>query len=62
MARERKTQDRFDVEGYYSHGWETVTSEMVRSEALARLREYRENERGTSFRLVKRRERIEQTT
>ena len=36
------------VESYYSarHGWETVTREETRAEALARLREYRENEPG----------------
>ena len=42
----------------YGHGWEDLTAEGTRKEALARLREYRENEAGVSFRLIRRRERI----
>lgn len=56
---QRKTRDEFSVEGHYAHGWEAVTTEDTRSEARARLREYRENETGTAFRLVKHRVRIE---
>lgn len=40
----------------YGHGWEDLTAETTREEALARLREYRENEPGTSFRRIRRRE------
>lgn len=59
MARERKTIDRFDVEGDYGygHGFEIVTSETTFSDGRLRLREYRENEPGIAFRLKKRRER-----
>jgi hypothetical protein len=53
----RKTIDSYDIQGNYGHGWETVTSEDSRKEATQRLREYKENETGTSFRLIKRRER-----
>jgi hypothetical protein len=41
----------------YGHGWEDLTAEDTRKEALARLREYRENE-SAPFRLIRRRERI----
>jgi len=46
----------------YGHGWEDLTAEDTRKEALARLREYRENERGVAFRLIRRRERIGEAT
>ena len=42
----------------YGHGWEDLTAEDTRKEALVRLREYRKNEAGTPFRLIRRRERI----
>ena len=55
----RKTRDVWDVEGYYGMGWERVTSETTRPEAKERLAEYRKNDPGTPYRIVKRRERIE---
>lgn len=60
MARKRKTRDVWEVRGNYGygHGWECVTAEVTRKEALARLREYRENEPGVPFKLVKTREEI----
>lgn len=49
---ERKESTHYwAVEGCYAYGWEEVAAEDVRAEALARLREYRENERGTVFRV-----------
>lgn len=59
-TRPRKTRDVFVVQGNYGygHGWEDLTAEEHRKEGLARLREYRENEAGTPFRLVSRREKI----
>jgi hypothetical protein len=56
---QRKTRDVWNVEGYYTYGWETVTAEETRREAKERLHEYRENEPGTAFRLKLQRERIE---
>lgn len=50
----RSTEDVWDVEGNYGHGWECVTRETSRAEAKDRLKEYRDNEPGP-FRLVKRR-------
>jgi hypothetical protein len=60
MARQRKTTDVYEVHGNYGHGhgFELVTAETEWSEARTRLREYRENEPGIAFKIVKRRERI----
>lgn len=41
----------YDIEGLYGYGWEMVTSEDDFLEAKARLKEYRENEPGTAFRI-----------
>ena len=43
----------YDIEGYYYGTWEMVTCEDTRPEALERLKEYRENEKGTAFRIRK---------
>lgn len=48
----RKTVDEFQIQGKYSHGWECVVFESTRKEARERLKEYRENEPATSFRLT----------
>ncbi len=58
MTRPRVTRDVWDVRGDYGHGYETVTAETSHAEARARLREYRANEPGVAFKLVKTRERI----
>lgn len=60
----RKTRDRWDIETNYGYGWETENSEYTRADAKRSLREYRENigaGYGAAVRMVKRRERIEQT-
>jgi len=45
----------YEVQGYYTgHGWETLTTEQTRGEALARLKEYRANERGLTGLRIKR--------
>ena len=46
------------IQGNYrhGHGWEDLTAETSRDEALARLREYRDNEPGTPFRRIRRHE------
>ena len=61
MAYTRKTRDLFDILGLYSGSWEPVTCEETRKEARERLKEYRENEPGTAFKIRKYRERIEAT-
>ena len=60
MTYIRKTRDYWNVEGNYGYGdgWEVVTAEDDRKEARQRLKEYRENEPGVPFRVIKRRERI----
>jgi hypothetical protein len=52
---ERKTKDEYHVHGLYAHGWEEVTAEETRKEANERLKEYRENEPGTMFKVVSKR-------
>lgn len=58
MSRQRKTRDVFEIHGDYGQGFELCTAEITRRAALANLREYRQNEPGTEFKLVKTRERI----
>lgn len=60
--RARKTRDYWAIEGYYAGGWEEVTEESTWREARQRLKEYRENERGTAFRARRRREKLGQAT
>lgn len=59
MAYVRKTRDEYEIQGFYgSHRWEHVTTETLRTQALARLREYQENEPNYAHRIVRRRVRI----
>ncbi len=46
MAYKRKTKDEYDIQCNYGfgHGFETVTTELTRKEAMARAKEYREND------------------
>lgn len=45
----------YEVQGYYAgHGWETLTTEQTREEALKRVKDYRDNERGLTGLRVKR--------
>lgn len=55
MAYKRKTEDEFEIQGFYKHGWECVTTEVTRREARAQLKCYRANEPGVPFRLVSKR-------
>ena len=55
---QRKTSDEYRVQGYYAQGWEEVTAEDNRKDAKERLRECRENEPGTAFRIIKGRIRL----
>lgn len=55
MSYKRKTEDEYQIHGLYAHGWEEVTCESTRKEAKERLKEYRENETGTAFKMLKRR-------
>jgi len=45
----------YEVQGYYTgHGWETLTTEQTRHDALSRVKEYRANERGLTGLRIKR--------
>lgn len=61
MAYKRKTVDRWDIESNWGNYWEIECSEYTKKEAYQTLKVYRENlgDRA-SFRLKKRRERIEE--
>lgn len=61
MAYKRKTYDEYQIQGYYGsrYGYEEVCAEETWSAAKQTLKEYRENERGVSFRIVKKRVKIE---
>ena len=54
MAYQRKTRDEFQVHGYYQ-GWEEVTCADNRKEARGYLKDYRDNEPGTAFKLITKR-------
>lgn len=56
----RKTKDYYSIRGFYSGAWAEVTTEDTYIEAKTRLKEYRENERSTSFKIVRGREKIAQ--
>lgn len=53
----RSTRDEWQVQGLYSsqYGYECVDTLDTRSEAKESLKVYRENERGVSFKIVKKR-------
>ena len=64
MAYQRKTRDHWDIETNYGYGWEVENSEYTREDARRSLREYRENLQDygkCSVRMIKRRERLEET-
>ena len=54
----RKTTDEYEIQGYYAHGWECVTTEETWKAAKAQLACYRANEKGTAFRVKKLRVRV----
>lgn len=55
MSYIRKTRDEWQVQGNYGHGHECVDTLDTRVEAKESLKVYRENERGISFKIVKKR-------
>lgn len=57
MAYVRKTKDEYQVQGYYdeAYGWERVTTEDTRADAIRTLTDYLDNEPNIRFRIVKRR-------
>ena len=61
MTYQRKTSDVFVIESNYGYGWEETTASDARREAIEDLKAYRLNQPEYSHRLIKRRERNEQT-
>ena len=55
MSYIRKTEDEFDILGNYGFGFEVVTCETTWSQAKSTLRDYRNNEPGTPFKMKKHR-------
>lgn len=57
----RKTRDEWQVQGYYSsqYGYECVDALNSCIEAKESLKVYRENEKGISFKIVKKRVRVD---
>lgn len=54
-AKERTTKDVYVVQGNYGQGWEDVYESEDRKDAKDRLKEYNENEKEYSHRLITRR-------
>jgi hypothetical protein len=54
----RKTIDEYEIHGNYGYGFEAITTEENRKQAIERLKEYRNNEPGTRFKIVKKRVKI----
>jgi hypothetical protein len=46
-------QYEYEVQGRYSFGWEMVTTESTRDEALERAREYRDNDPAHAYRVIR---------
>jgi hypothetical protein len=63
MAYKRKTIDEYEIQGNYGYGYgfECVTTEETRQAAKEQIRCYRENEPGISFRIVKKRIKLQTT-
>lgn len=59
MSRVRVTRDVFEVHGDYGQGFEMVTAADTYAAARQHCREYRENEPGIPFCVLKKRERLE---
>lgn len=62
MPYQRKTTDVYEIEGYYGQGFECVNTETTFAAAKKSVREYRQNEKGTAFRITKKRIKVEVST
>lgn len=58
--RVRKTEDEFRIMANYGYGegWEEVNCETTREDGRRSLKEYRENDKTASYKLVKKRVKI----
>jgi len=59
MPYQRKTTDIYAIEGDYGQGFECVNTETTFAAAKKSVREYRQNEKGTAFRITKKRIKVE---
>ena len=41
----------YELQGNYGYGWDILTTEATKGEALAQKRTYQENESGASYRI-----------
>ena len=62
MAYKRKTIDEYEVQGNYGYGFETLITEDNFKAARENLKRYEANERGVSFKIVKRRVKCEKNS
>lgn len=58
MSYQRKTVDEYEIQGYYSEGWEMLTTTETYKEARQAIKSYQMNDPGP-LRIVKRRVRKE---
>ena len=56
--RKNKYEYLFVIQGNYGYGWDDFISTENYREAKARLKDYRDNEKKYSHRMIQRRERV----
>ena len=54
--KQNKYEYLFVIQGHYGYGWDDLISTENYHEARARLKDYRENEKGYAHRMIRRRE------
>jgi hypothetical protein len=59
MAYKRKTETVWGIFGFYDGEWEEVTTEISWRQAMVNVKLYRENEKGTSFKIKRYRIKVE---
>lgn len=60
MSYKRITEDEFQIHGNYGNGFEEVTCATTLKEAKSLLKDYRENESGTPFKMIVKRIKIDE--
>lgn len=56
---QRKTRDVWCLMSNYGYGWECELTETTKADAMAQMKCYKENCPGASYKVVKKRERVE---
>ena len=62
MAYKRKTIDEYEIQGNYGYGFECMSTEGTFKAARENLKRYQDNEKGVSFKIVKRRVKCEKNS